>query len=99
MPTFSTTTHPPSHPPARACALGPPAAGFAYTNGSFVPNPARQGAATCVDPQGSAVPCCAWQPEPWAVGFIAVAGLLMLWTVLLANQIRVFVISGAIAQW
>ncbi|GAB4819018.1 hypothetical protein N2152v2_006064 [Parachlorella kessleri] len=73
--------------------------GFAYTNGAFVPNPDRAGASQCVDTQGQAVPCCAWQPEPWALGFISGASLLMLWTLLLYNQIRVFVISGTIAQW
>ena len=64
-----------------------------------MPNPDRAGASQCVDAQGQPVPCCAWQPEPWALGFISAASLLMLWTLLLYNQIRVFVISGTIAQW
>lgn len=64
-----------------------------------MPNPDRHGAAECVDASGAKVPCCSWEPAPWALGYIAAASVLMTWTLLLANQIRVFVTSGTIAQW
>lgn len=121
------------HPPMR-----PAAAGFAYMNGSPAPNPARQGAAKCVSPDGQEVLCCTWNPTPFATAYLggcqqlawvhtfhswaviartrapeyacplilpaspppaAIGSVAILWTMLLANQIRVFVTSGAIAQW
>lgn len=68
-------------------------------NGAYQPNPDRQGSPQCVNATGEAVPCCVWQPHNWAVGYMSVAALVALWTLLLANQIRVFTVSGTIAQW
>eukprot|EP00887_Chlorella_sp_A99_P002136 scaffold21.g2136.t1 len=72
---------------------------FAFMNGEVVPNPARAGAAQCVDAQGAKVQCCSWAPDAVAKAYLSLAGVTMLWTVLLANQIRVFVVSGTVAQW
>lgn len=73
--------------------------GFAVMNGSAIPNPAREGRAECVDAQGQEILCCSWQPNGFAQGYTAGAVILVLWVFLLANQVRVFVTSGAIAQW
>lgn len=76
------------------------AAGFlALLNGEVVPNPARHGSARCVSPQGEPVLCCSWGTDPWVTPYLVAAALTGLWVALTANQIRVFVVSGAISQW
>ena len=52
-----------------------------------------------MDAQGESVPCCVWQPSTWAVTYMGIASLQLLWTVLLFAEARVFVVSGTIAQW
>ena len=79
---------------------------------SWQPNGFAQGY-TGVWPGGPHVACCVlvslapqlaslhrWQPFP-ALPTPGAAGavILVLWVFLLANQVRVFVTSGAIAQW
>ena len=87
----------PTPPPLNPCAPLP--AVFAFTNGEVVPNPVRQGAATCTSPDGQEVLCCTWAPDAFGKAYLSLAGVTILWTMLLANQIRVFVVSGTIAQW
>jgi hypothetical protein len=72
---------------------------FAYEHGHLAPNPAREGRHACVDHDGQAVPCCAWQPSGWAQAYMSIGGVTLLWTVFLFSTIRTFVISGTIAQW
>lgn len=72
---------------------------FALMNGEVVPNPARDGRATCTDDQGHDVLCCTFAPNGFGQGYTGFAATVMLWTMLLANQIRVFTTSGAVAQW
>jgi hypothetical protein len=45
--------------------------GFAYMNGEVVPNPARGGAAECVNSQGDKVLCCSWQPNAFGQGYMS----------------------------
>ena len=82
--------------------------GFAV--GDVVVNPARDvkhdddiggggSAPVCVDEFGNAVPCCAWQPVPNAMAYMGFAALVGVWTMLTLNQIRVFTVSGTVAQW
>lgn len=73
--------------------------GFAFMNGEVIPNPQRQGSLQCVDAEGQDVLCCSWQPNSFARAYMGCAVVTLLWTMLLANQIRVFVTSGAVAQW
>jgi hypothetical protein len=75
------------------------AVAVAVTNGDVVPNPARGGRDACADAYGDGVPCCAWQLRGWVPGFLAAAALAAAWTMLTAQQVRVFVVSGAVAQW
>ncbi|KAK2077961.1 hypothetical protein QBZ16_003829 [Prototheca wickerhamii] len=74
--------------------------GALFTNGDVVPNPERElAAAGCVDELGHEVMCCAWAVRPWVQPAAGASLLVAGWTMLLANQVRVFVISGAVAQW
>jgi uncharacterized membrane protein required for colicin V production len=70
-----------------------------YTNGKVVPNGAREGRESCVDAQGQAVPCCAWSPDTWVPFYMTFASITMLWTIFTVGQLRVYVMSGTIAQW
>jgi len=70
-----------------------------FTNGRVVPNGARQGGARCVDQEGQSVPCCAWKADPWVGVYMSLASVTMLWTIFVVGQLRVYVLSGTIAQW
>jgi hypothetical protein len=76
---------------------------LAYTNGGVVPNPAAasfdSGGKACIDGQGQSVTCCAWQPEGWAIAYMAWGSLVVGWSSLLVFTVKVFVISGVTAQW
>ncbi|KFM24131.1 CTL-like protein [Auxenochlorella protothecoides] len=75
---------------------------LSFMNGDVVPNPGRDLAAAggaCLDEAGDPVLCCAWGVDPWVKPAAALGALAMLWTLLLANQVRVYVISGTVAQW
>ncbi|KAK3288905.1 hypothetical protein CYMTET_3638 [Cymbomonas tetramitiformis] len=54
---------------------------------------------TCLDSDQNEVDCCAWETDGWALSYIFFALLSTLWTVMLAFEIRLFSISGAISQW
>lgn len=45
------------------------------------------------------VDCCVWQTEPWVAPYATLSNLVLLWSVFLVFEIRVFTISGTIAQW
>lgn len=84
---------------------------LAFANGGVVPNPAvvdiskggggggEAGSSNCTDAQGLDVLCCAWQPDGWAMGYMAWASLMIGWSTLLAFTLKVFVVSGITAQW
>lgn len=73
--------------------------GFAV--GDVVPNPLRSKLSTdtCFDEYNNAVPCCAWQPHPWGAFYILMSIVSSLWTMMTFMQVKVFTISGTIAQW
>ncbi len=64
-----------------------------------MPAGGRQGSVRCVDQQGQSIPCCAWKPDTWVGFYMALASVSMLWTIFIVGQLRVFVLSGTIAQW
>ena len=68
-------------------------------NGSVAPNPAREGSLQCVDAFAAQVQCCVWAPDAGAQAYMGLAGVTVLWTLLLAGQLRVYVVSGTVAQW
>jgi hypothetical protein len=74
---------------------------LAFANGGVVPSAAvadiQEG--VCTDPQGQEVLCCAWQPDGWAMGYMAWGAVVLGWSTLLAFTLKVFVISGITAQW
>ena len=53
----------------------------------------------CLNGEGQEVPCCAWQPDAWVPAYMSLTSLVLLWTVFLFGQFRIFTISGTIAQW
>ena len=48
---------------------------------------------------GQDVPCCAWTPDAWVPPYMSLASVMLLWTVFLFGQFRIFTISGTVAQW
>lgn len=73
---------------------------YAYANGGVVPNPARHGGDACTDAAtGQDVLCCAWQPSGGAIALITYCAVLLLWTLMFWQQVRVYVVSGTVAQW
>ena len=53
----------------------------------------------CVNGDGQEVPCCAWAPDAWVAPYMSLASVMLLWTVFLFGQFRIFTISGTVAQW
>ena len=93
------TPAPPLPPPSLVGLLTLTAFGVTGSmNGQFVVNPARAGSAECTDPSGEEVQCCNWELNGLANATWVVVGITMLWTALLAHELRAFVISGAVAQ-
>lgn len=45
------------------------------------------------------IPCCRWEPEDWFPLYAGLASLALLWLVMTAGMVRVYTISGTIAQW
>jgi len=43
----------------------------------------------CTGYQGERMPCCVWQPAPWAPLYKPLAGVAGLWTALLLFEIKV----------
>ena len=71
---------------------------LAYQNGAVVQGGIPKGDGMCVDEHGEATPCCAWQTDGWEGPYVGFALLGGLWTTKLAFEIRIFAISGSIAQ-
>jgi Plasma-membrane choline transporter len=53
----------------------------------------------CVDAQGQQIACCMWQPNAWALTYIPINAVALLWTVFFFGQLRVYVVSGTVGQW
>lgn len=100
---------------ALLCAPLAASALLAYANGRVVPSPAAAGPAppggggqggdeggaglACVTAAGDPTPCCAWQPDGWALGLMALCAVALTWTSLLAFCIKTYVVSGAVSAW
>lgn len=76
---------------------------LAFANGGVVPNPAvvdiQGGTNNCTDAQGRDVLCCAWQPDGWAVGYMAWASLMIGWSTLLAFTLKVGLCGLRVFVW
>ena len=53
----------------------------------------------CRDAENTVVDCCTWQPDGWVPAYMTLANITLLWSIFLVFEIRVFTISGTIAQW
>ena len=53
----------------------------------------------CLNGDGQEVPCCQWSPDTWVPPYMSLASVMLLWTVFLFGQFRIFTISGTVAQW
>ena len=53
----------------------------------------------CLNEDGQEVPCCTWAPDGWVPPYMSLASVMLLWTVFLFGQFRIFAISGTVAQW
>ncbi|CAD7703397.1 unnamed protein product [Ostreobium quekettii] len=76
----------------------------AMTDGHFIPNPDRgareQRGPECLDSSGDeTVPCCEWKTKDWVRTYWVFLALLMLWSVFLVFEIKVYVISSVISEW
>lgn len=79
----------------------------AWYNGAVVANDwvvYRNG--QCFDPDaydesGSPVPapCCAWRPDGWVPPYVALGLFTLLWTQMVAAEMRTFIVGGSISRW
>lgn len=79
----------------------------AWYNGTVVANDwvvYRNG--QCFDPDeygpdGSPVPapCCAWRPDGWVPPYVALGLFTLLWTQMVAAEMRTFIVGGSISRW
>ena len=79
----------------------------AWYNGAVVANDwvvYRNG--QCFDPDaydesGSPVPapCCAWRPDGWVPPYVALGVFTLLWTQMVAAEMRTFIVGGSISRW
>ncbi|KXZ44830.1 hypothetical protein GPECTOR_61g783 [Gonium pectorale] len=75
------------------------AAAVVGSAGELVPNPLRAGSPACATPAGAAVACCALAPSAALPAYLPAAALCLAWTLLLLFELKVFVVSGVVAQW
>ncbi len=76
------------------------AAAVVGASGDVVPNPLRDGATStrCATPSGTAVACCALSAPPSLHAYAPASAIALAWTVLLLFELKVFVVSGVVAQ-
>ncbi|KAG2430278.1 hypothetical protein HXX76_010373 [Chlamydomonas incerta] len=75
------------------------AAAVVGASGDVVPNPLRGGSPRCATPSGTAVACCALSAPPSLHAYAPASAIALAWTVLLLFELKVFVVSGVVAQW
>ncbi|KAG2447685.1 hypothetical protein HYH02_007145 [Chlamydomonas schloesseri] len=75
------------------------AAAVVGASGDVVPNPLRGGSPRCATPSGMAVACCALSAPASLHAYAPASAIALAWTVLLLFELKVFVVSGVVAQW
>jgi len=45
------------------------------------------------------VPCCRWRPDGWVPPYVILVMFTLLWTQMVAAEMRTFVIGGSISRW
>jgi len=53
----------------------------------------------CVGTFGGPVDCCDWNMDNWVTGYWVLIIIMVIWTIFLVNQIRVYVVAGVVSQW
>jgi len=48
---------------------------------------------------GTIVDCCDWNMDNWVAGYWVLIIIMVIWTIFLVNQIRVYVTAGVVSQW
>lgn len=72
-----------------------------FQNGTLVRNPAFDTGkgSTCLDDKGEPLTCCVFENDPWVLPYVLLGAAVLLWTVKLGFEIRLFTIAGCISQW
>lgn len=78
-----------------------------FMNGGFVMNDALDETRfpdACVDKISKVAgditrDCCDWEVNEWVVWYWVLIVLMAIWSIFLIDQIRVYVVSGVVAQW
>ncbi|GMH40624.1 hypothetical protein BSKO_08528 [Bryopsis sp. KO-2023] len=72
-----------------------------YSNGNFELNSKKFGDDKdgCYSVSGQRVACCKYNVANWVVPYYVLLAFMALWNLFLMSQIRVYVVSGVIAQW
>lgn len=71
---------------------------FARLNGRIIPNPkVEESEYACGRSTG--VECCLWKEDGWVPAYYALAIITMLWSMTIAIESQVYIISGTISQW
>ncbi|PNG99403.1 6-phosphofructokinase 3, partial [Tetrabaena socialis] len=83
---------------AGATALLLLAAAVVGAAGDVVANPLRGGNPRCATPAGAPVTCCAWAPSAALPAYLPMAGVALTWTLALLFELKVYVVSGCVAQ-
>ncbi|GIL67054.1 hypothetical protein Vafri_20488 [Volvox africanus] len=65
----------------------------------LVPNPLRGGNTDCMTPAGQQVMCCSLAPSAALPAYLPAVTITLVWTLLLLFELKVYVVSGVVAQW
>ncbi|GLI61528.1 hypothetical protein VaNZ11_003912 [Volvox africanus] len=65
----------------------------------LVPNPLRAGNTDCMTPAGQQVMCCSLAPSAALPAYLPAVTITLAWTLLLLFELKVYVVSGVVAQW
>jgi len=53
----------------------------------------------CVDTFRRKIDCCDWNMDNWVTGYWVLIIIMLIWSIFLFDQIKVFVVSGVVSQW
>lgn len=72
-----------------------------FQNGALVRNPAiaELKGSTCLDSDGAELTCCIFENDSWVLPYVALSAFVLLWTLKLGFEIRLFTITGCVSQW
>ncbi|MEW5304380.1 MAG: hypothetical protein WDW36_006991 [Sanguina aurantia] len=68
-----------------------------YYNGTGDSDP--QGRCYLPSSNNTMTSCCSWEPEGWAVGYMVVCWITMIWTSFFVYELKLYVVADTMAQW